>query len=98
MKAIVPVLLDQAVQDEDKLRIVLLYILAKNGISSDNLEKLMQHAQIQPNEKQTIENLNMLGVNVVPEVSRPWPYHAGVIVVPELSNMPEFNQHATRQD
>ena len=70
MKAIVPILLDQAVQDEDKLRIVLLYILAKNGISSDNLEKLMQHAQIQPQEKQTIENLNMLGVNVIPEVRK----------------------------
>jgi len=73
MKAIVPILLDPQVQDEDKLRIVLLYILAKNGISSDNLEKLMQHAQIQAHEKQTIENLNMLGVNVIPE-SKKKPY------------------------
>jgi len=73
MKAIVPILLDTAVKDEDKLRIVLLYILAKNGISSDNLEKLMQHAQIQAHEKQTIENLNMLGVNVIPE-SKKKPY------------------------
>uniref|UniRef100_A0A2P2HW13 Protein ROP-like n=1 Tax=Hirondellea gigas TaxID=1518452 RepID=A0A2P2HW13_9CRUS len=90
MKAIVPILLDQAVHDEDKLRIVLLYILAKNGISSDNLEKLMQHAQIKPNEKQTIENLNMLGVNVVPE-SKKKPY-----VVPRKERITENTYQMSR--
>ncbi|XP_063596413.1 protein ROP-like [Penaeus indicus] len=67
MKNIIPILLDQNVKEEDKLRVILLYILAKNGISNENLEKLLQHAQISSTEKATINNLAHLGVNVVVE-------------------------------
>ena len=69
MKNIVPILLDQNVEDRDKLRVILLYILAKNGISNENLEKLLQHAQVPPTEKQTINNMTHLGANVIVEVS-----------------------------
>ncbi|RXG51544.1 Protein ROP [Armadillidium vulgare] len=65
MKIITPILLDQAVDDRDKLRVILLYILAKNGINTDNLEKLVQHGQVSPAEKGTIHNLANLGVNVI---------------------------------
>lgn len=69
MKIITPILLDQAVEDRDKLRVILLYILAKNGINTDNLEKLVQHGQVSPAEKGTIHNLANLGVNVITDVS-----------------------------
>ncbi|XP_068234610.1 protein ROP [Palaemon carinicauda] len=69
MKNIIPILLDQAFEDRDKLRVILLYILAKNGISNENLEKLLQHAQIPPAEKTTINNMTHLGANVIVEGS-----------------------------
>ncbi|XP_050740167.1 protein ROP-like isoform X1 [Eriocheir sinensis] len=67
MKNIVPILLDTNVENLDKLRVILLYILAKNGVSNENLEKLLQHAQIPPTEKDTINNMAHLGINVIVE-------------------------------
>ncbi|CAL4098424.1 unnamed protein product, partial [Meganyctiphanes norvegica] len=69
MRSIIPILLDQAVDDRDKLRIILLYILAKNGVSNENLEKLLQHAQIPPTDKSTIQNMQHLSLNVIVEGS-----------------------------
>lgn len=69
MRNIVPILLDPKITNEyDKMRIIALYVMTKNGITDENLSKLATHAQIK--DKQTIANLQYLGVNVLTDVSR----------------------------
>lgn len=68
MRNITPVLLDQTVSNNDKLRIIALYVISKNGITDENLNRLVHHAQISPDDKQTIVNIANLGINVVVDV------------------------------
>lgn len=58
----------QAVSNYNKMRIIALYIMSKNGISEENLNKLVTHAQLDPADKQTLLNLANLGLNVVVDV------------------------------
>ncbi|XP_053868862.1 syntaxin-binding protein 2-like isoform X4 [Malaclemys terrapin pileata] len=70
MKIILPVLLDPSVQAYDKIRIILLYILLKNGVSLVNRHKLIQCANVQQLSG-IIDNLDFLGISIMPGV-RDW--------------------------
>ncbi|CAM5169226.1 unnamed protein product [Eretmochelys imbricata] len=65
MKIIVPVLLDPSVQAYDKICIILIYIFLQNGVSEENLTKLIQHANIQQ-QRDIIHNMQFLGISLTP--------------------------------
>ncbi|EZA59815.1 Protein ROP [Ooceraea biroi] len=70
MRNITPILLDQTVNHLDKLRIISLYVISKNGITDENLNRLVHHAQVTDDDKQTIVNMANLGINVVLDSNR----------------------------
>uniref|UniRef100_A0A915NX17 Protein ROP n=1 Tax=Meloidogyne floridensis TaxID=298350 RepID=A0A915NX17_9BILA len=70
MKLMVPLLIDPAVKMEDRLRLILLYILHRNGITDENLNKLLQHANIPHMEKETLVNASLLSLNITIDQGR----------------------------
>ncbi|KRY69166.1 putative acetylcholine regulator unc-18, partial [Trichinella pseudospiralis] len=89
VKLITPLLIEPSVDHMDKIRLIMLHILTRNGISEENLTKLLQHANIPPQEKATIVNTGFLGLNIISEDAiddkldqRHFPFLAGRQAVP----------------
>ncbi|CAH8456437.1 unnamed protein product [Dicrocoelium dendriticum] len=69
MRTMVPILIDESVSANDKLRIIYLYVVQRGGTSEENLAKLVQHAQIPSTQSSVIRNLALLGVPVIQDAA-----------------------------
>ncbi|KAE8329539.1 Sec1-like protein [Aspergillus sergii] len=61
---LVQLLDDDAVDHQDRLRLLLLYIMYRGGILGGDIRKLMAHAQLPPQDGDVISNLDLLGSRV----------------------------------
>lgn len=58
----------QNISSYDKIRIIALYVMTKNGVTDENLNKLFTHAQINSRDQDMVRNLSYLGINVLTDV------------------------------
>lgn len=70
MKNIVPLLLDNEINIQDKLRLIMLFLLHKNGITEENLQKLLHHAMIPEDKKQVMLNLQNIGMQILQDPNK----------------------------
>ncbi|CAO2654762.1 Nn.00g114950.m01.CDS01 [Neocucurbitaria sp. VM-36] len=56
---------EEEITPADRLRLIALYIIFKDGILPADLQKLLLHAQLPPPDGEVIRNLDLLGARVV---------------------------------
>lgn len=61
----VPLLDDRAVSNFDKIRLLMSYILYRDGLLDDDRRKLFSHARISPSEGEAFNNLQVMGIRLV---------------------------------
>ncbi|BGP44379.1 syntaxin binding protein 1 [Rhodotorula kratochvilovae] len=64
VEEMVPLLDDRGVSSTDKLRIIALYIMHRDGVPEGDKKRLYQHARLALHEMDAVDNLKHLGVNV----------------------------------
>ncbi|BGP12280.1 hypothetical protein JCM10213_000024 [Rhodosporidiobolus nylandii] len=64
VEEMVPLLDDRGVSSTDKLRIIALYIMHRDGVPEGDKKRLYQHARLALHEMDAVNNLSYLGVNV----------------------------------
>jgi syntaxin-binding protein 1 len=61
---VIRILDEDAVAPPDRLRLIALYVLYKNGIIPADLEKLLLHAKLPPQDGNVLQNFHMLGARM----------------------------------
>ncbi|GAA5858275.1 hypothetical protein JCM8547_004630 [Rhodosporidiobolus lusitaniae] len=64
VEEMVPLLDDRSVSSTDKLRIIALYIMHRDGVPEGDKKRLYQHARLALHEMDAVNNLTHLGINV----------------------------------
>ncbi len=66
---------EESIVPSDRLRLIALYLLYKDGLLPSDLQKLLAHAQLPPQQGEVLTNLDLLGATVAKALkdSRPSP-------------------------
>ena len=65
---IIRLLDDDAITPPDRLRLIVQYILYRDGVFNTDIDKLLAHAQLHPREGEIIQNLDVLGARITRQV------------------------------
>ncbi|KAK1923455.1 Sec1-like protein [Papiliotrema laurentii] len=65
VEEMVPLLDDRSVTSLDKVRIIALYILFREGVADEDRRRLYQHARLSLSEQDAINNMIHLGIKVI---------------------------------
>lgn len=66
---------EEGITPPDRLRLLILFILYRDGILQADLQKLLAHAQLPANEETVIRNLDLLGAHTSRALKDPRPGH-----------------------
>jgi syntaxin-binding protein 1 len=72
---LVRILDDDDVTFPDRLRLIIEYILFRDGVFPSDLEKLLAHAKLPARDGEVIHNLEMLGANIRRQLKDSRPAH-----------------------
>ncbi|KKA29936.1 hypothetical protein TD95_004802 [Thielaviopsis punctulata] len=73
LEDVVRLLDDEAVSRPDRLRLVIMYILYRDGIITEDINRLLAHSQLPIQDRDTIFNLNALGALATRDLKDPRP-------------------------
>jgi len=62
---VVRLLDDESVTKEDRLRLITVYVLFRDGLVQEDIKRLLAHASLPPSELEGLENLALLGAQII---------------------------------
>lgn len=64
---------DDAITFPDRLRLIIEYLLYRDGLLELDIKKLLAHAQLAPQDKEVIRNLELLGAHILRQLKETRP-------------------------
>ncbi|KAH8681230.1 Sec1 family superfamily protein [Xylariales sp. PMI_506] len=71
LEAVAALLDDDAITQSDRLRLVIIYILYRDGVILEDIKRLLAHASLPPQDGEIIQNLELLGGRLVHGLKEP---------------------------
>ncbi|ORX37596.1 Sec1-like protein [Kockovaella imperatae] len=73
VEEMVPLLADKGLSAFDKMRVIALYILFRDGVEDEDRRRLYSHARLSLSEQDAVNNMIYLGIKIIKDKERPKP-------------------------